>query len=78
MAESTPETASTSTSTSTAKSSKPVVADSVYSAEEFAANAKSLDSTQAEVRVALRLAGKSTATLFEAKRIVDAFKKKEV
>lgn len=64
--------------TTAAKTSKPTVVESVYTVEEFAENAKALEATKGEVRVALRLAGKTTATMAEAKRIVDAFKKKEV
>ena len=55
---------------------KPV--ESEYTAEELAANYKVFKTSYAVVIVALRLAGKKTATLSEAKKIIEEFKNKEV
>lgn len=51
---------------------------SVYTAEELAANHKAFKASKAVVAVALKIAGKETATFEEAKTIVEAFKNKEV
>lgn len=55
---------------------KPV--ESVYTAEQLAANYKTFKTSYAVVTVALRLAGKKTATLSEATKIIEEFKHKEV
>ena len=53
--------------------------DPVYSASEFAANAKKIFGTRQEcVLVALKTAGKSECTVSEAKEIVEKFLGKEV
>lgn len=51
---------------------------SVYTAEELAENHKVFKTSREIVVVALRLAGKKTATFQEAKTIIDKFKNKEV
>ena len=51
---------------------------SVYSAAELADNHKLFKTSREIVEVALRVAGKKTATLSEAKAIIDKFKNKEV
>lgn len=51
------------------------VPESVYSAEELANNHKALGTYREIVVVALKLAGKKTATLREAKEIIKNFKK---
>ena len=56
----------------------PVEAESVYSAEDLIANFKAFKTSKEIVTVALRLAGKKTATFKEAKAIIDKFKTKEV
>lgn len=50
----------------------------VYTAAELADNCKAFGTYREIVAVALRLAGKETATLSEARQIIDRFKKKEV
>lgn len=50
----------------------------VYTAQELVANHKIFGTYREIVEVALRQANKETATFSEAKRIIDAFKKKEV
>lgn len=57
---------------------KAAIPESVYSAAELADNCKIFGTRREVVAVALRLAGKESATLAEAKAIVDKFKKKEV
>lgn len=52
--------------------------ESVYSANELAQNYKVFNTSREIVAVALRLAGKETATFAEAKTIIDNFKNKEV
>lgn len=52
--------------------------ESVYSAQELAANHKAFGAPKEIVVVALRLAGKETFTFPEAKRLVEAFSRKEV
>ena len=54
------------------------VNESVYSAVELAENHKVFNTSREIVEVALRIAGKSSATLTEAKAIIEKFKKKEV
>lgn len=53
-------------------------AESVYTVEELANNHKAFNTYREIVDVALRLAGKETATLTEAKTIIEKFKNKEV
>lgn len=53
-------------------------AESVYSAEELANNYKVFKTYREQVVVALRLAGVDKATLPEAIKIVEKFKRKEV
>lgn len=52
--------------------------ESVYTADDLAANHKAFKAPREIVVVALRLAGKKTATFAEAKDIIDKFKTKEV
>lgn len=52
--------------------------ESIYTASEIAENYKAFGTYREIVVVALRLAGKETATFSEAKNIVDKFKNKEV
>lgn len=52
--------------------------ESVYSAEDLIANHKAFKTSKAIVKIALRQAGKKTATFSEAKIIVEKFKNKEV
>lgn len=53
--------------------------ESVYSASEFAANAKKVFGTRQEcVAAALKAAGKTECTVTEAKEIVGKFLKREV
>ena len=52
--------------------------ESVYSAAELAENYKVFNTSREVVEVALRLAGKKTATVTEAKTIIEKFKNKEV
>ena len=52
--------------------------ESVYSAQELAANHKAFGASKEIVTVALRLAGKDTFTFPEARRIVEAFSRKEI
>lgn len=54
------------------------VNESVYTAEELAANHKLFKTSREIVEIALRLAGKKTATLTEAKAIIEKFRTKEV
>lgn len=54
------------------------VSESIYTAEELAAAHEAFGTYREIVAVALRLAGVKTATFDEAKKIVDAFKAKEV
>ena len=51
---------------------------SIYTAEELANNHKAFQTSREIVVVALRLAGKETATFREAKYTIDKFKNKEV
>ena len=52
--------------------------ESVYEATYLIANHKAFNTSKEIVAVALRLAGKQTATFEEAKTIIDKFKNKEV
>lgn len=52
--------------------------ESVYTAAELADNYKAFGTFREIVVVALRQAGKKTATFTEAKSIIDKFKTKEV
>lgn len=54
------------------------VNESVYTAEELAENHKVFNTSREIVVVALRVAGKKTATFPEAKAIIEKFKNKEV
>lgn len=54
------------------------VSASVYSAAELIENHKVFNTSREIVEVALRMAGKKTATLAEAKAIIEKFKNKEV
>ena len=54
------------------------VAESVYTAEDLANNHKAFKVPREIVVVALRLAGKKTATFAEAKSIIEKFRNKEV
>lgn len=54
------------------------IAESVYTAEELAANHKAFNVSYEIAAVALRKAGKKTATFSEAKVIIEKFKTKEV
>lgn len=56
----------------------PASAESVYSASELAANHKLFGVNREIVVIALRKAGKQSATFAEAKVIIDKFKTKEV
>lgn len=51
---------------------------SVYSAAELAENHKVFKTSREIVEIALRMAGKESATLAEAKAIIEKFKNKEV
>ena len=51
---------------------------SIYTAEELADNYKLFNASREIVVVALRLAGKKSATFQEAERIIEKFKNKEV
>ena len=52
--------------------------ESVYTAQELADNHKAFGTYREIVVVALRLAGKESATFSEAKAIIEKFKNKEV
>lgn len=54
------------------------IQECVYPASELADNYKVFGASREIVVVALRLAGKETATVSEAKRIIEKFKNKEV
>lgn len=71
-------TKATETSVKEAKVETKAPAESVYTAEELANNHKAFDTYREIVVVALRLAGKDTATFTEAKSIIEKFKNKEV
>lgn len=57
---------------------KAAPAESVYSASELATNHKLFGVSREIVVIALRKAGKTTASFAEAKSIIDKFKTKEV
>lgn len=57
---------------------KPIVVESVYSAKELADNYKVFNTSREIIVVALRQAKKETATVSEAKAIIEKFKNKEV
>lgn len=57
---------------------KAPVVESVYTADYLAENHKAFKTSREIVVVALRLAGKKTATFSEAKDIIEKFKTKEV
>lgn len=69
-------TKATESSVTEAKTAAP--AESVYTREELANNYKVFGTYREIVDVALLMAGKDTATLTEAKTIVEKFKNKEV
>lgn len=54
------------------------VNESVYTAEELVENHKVFNTSREIVEIALRIAGKKSATLPEAKAIIEKFKNKEV
>lgn len=54
------------------------VNESVYAAAELVENHKAFNTSREIVEVALRLAGKKSATFTEAKAIINKFKTKEV
>ena len=54
------------------------VNESVYTAAELIQNHKVFNTSREIVEVALRLAGKKSATLTEAKAVIEKFKNKEV
>ena len=60
------------------KTIAPAARESVYSAAELAANHKAFNASYEIVAVALRMAGKETATISEATKIIEKFKNKEV
>lgn len=64
--------------TAPAKVKAAPVAESVYSAVELAENHKVFNTSREIVEVALRMAGKQSATLPEAKAIIEKFRNKEV
>lgn len=61
-----------------AKAEEQTPAECVYTAAELADNCKAFGTYREIVAVALRLAGKETATFLEAKKIIETFKNKEV
>lgn len=63
----------------TSKEEQKAPQESVYSANELAANAKNVFGTRPEcVAVALKAAGKMECTVTETKKIVEKFLKREV
>ena len=64
--------------TATAPAKVPVAPVSVYTAAELADNHKVFNTSREIVEVALRIAGKKTATFGEAQAIIEKFKNKEV
>ena len=64
--------------TSSKAKEAPAVNESVYTAEELTANFKVFNTSREIVEVALRIAGKKSATFTEAKEIIEKFKNKEV
>lgn len=57
---------------------KPLAVESVYTAAELAKNHKVFNTYREVVVVALKQAGKQTATFSEAKKIIDEFRNREV
>lgn len=57
---------------------KPKQAESVYTAEQLAKAHNTFGTSYAIVATALQIAGKDTATVSEAKEIIEKFKKQEV
>ncbi len=78
MASNTSKTNSTDTVEKTAVKAEIQAPESVYTAKELADNHKVFGTFREIVVVALRLAGKETATFSEAKKIIEKFKNKEV
>ena len=76
MASNISKTKSTAPVDNTAVEAEKQASESVYTAEELADNHKVFGTFREIVVVALRLAGKDTYTLSEAKAIVDNFKNK--
>lgn len=64
------------TKTKTTENAENQTLESVYTVEELADNHKLFGTFREIVVVALRLAGKKTATLTEAKEIIEKFKNK--
>lgn len=64
--------------TSKTKETPASVNESVYTAAELIENHKVFNTSREIVEVALRIAGKKTATFTEAKTIIEKFKNKEV
>ena len=63
----------------TVQTSKTVSSAPTYTVEEFAAAPQTLDVKSADIiRAAFKVANKETATVEEAKKIVNNFKNKEV
>lgn len=62
----------------TSEKAKTAAVESVYTAEELAKNHSAFNTSYEIVSVALRQAGKTTATFTEAKNIIEKFKNKEV
>ena len=60
------------------KATVPVAIESVYTAEELVNSYKVFKTSREIVEIALRMAGKKTATFTEAKAIIEKFKNKEV
>lgn len=61
-----------------AAAAKAAPSESVYTAEELASNHWVFNTSYEIVAVALRQAGKESATVEEAKQIIEKFKNKEV
>ena len=62
----------------TAAPAETPVNESVYTAEELAENHEVFKTSREIVEIALRIAGKKTATFAEATTIIEKFKHKEV
>lgn len=74
----TPSTPKTAAASAPVTAKVPVAPVSVYTAAELAENHKVFNTSREIVEVALRIAGKKTATFAEAKVIIEKFKNKEV
>lgn len=70
--------AKTKTAAPEALNQEPAQTESVYSAEYLIANHRVFRTSKEIVSVALRQAGKKTATFAEAKIIIETFRNKEV